>query len=157
MKGKRIIWILLVGVIIVIQLIPSGRPEVKENNPNDLLVTVNVPDSVAQFLRRSCYDCHSNQTHYPWYTYVEPVSWLISRDVRLGREHLNFSQWGEIDKMQKAKLLSDIVDEVSAHDMPMGIYILMHPRARLEGTDRQYIVDWANGYGEDLFRQEGYP
>lgn len=150
MKEKTI-WMILIAIIVIMQLIPSGRPEVINENPNGLLVNNDVPDSVAYILRTTCYDCHSNETVYPWYSYVAPVSWLISRDTRLGREELNFSNWESNDKMKKAKLLSDIVEEVSDGGMPMAIYPLMHPEAKLTKADRQIIVDWAEEYAESLF------
>jgi hypothetical protein len=82
---------------------------------------------------------------------VAPVSWLVARDVRLGKEELNFSTWEDNDKMDKAKLLDNIVDEVSDGGMPMVIYPLMHPEAKLKKADRQAIVDWAESYAESLF------
>lgn len=150
MKAKTI-WIVLIATVVIMQLIPSGRPEVINENPNGLMVNNNIPNSVANILRTTCYDCHSNETNYPWYSYVAPVSWLISRDTKLGRAELNFSIWESNDKMKKAKLLSDIVEEVSDGGMPMAIYPLMHPEAKLTKADRQMIVDWADSYAESLF------
>jgi len=152
---KRITWIILsiiIALAVIIQLIPVNRPAVKVQNQADLLTNVAIPDSVAQLLKTSCYDCHSNQTTYPWYAHVAPVSWLVTRDVREGREHVNFSTWGDLDKKQKAGKLSDIMDEVSGKDMPLAIYPLMHPDAKLSDADRKAIVDWANRYGEQLFK-----
>lgn len=150
MKAK-VIWIILITIVVIMQLIPSGRPEVIMENPNGLMVNNNIPDSVANILRTTCYDCHSNETNYPWYSYVAPVSWLISRDTKLGRAELNFSIWESNDKMRKAKLLSDIIEQVSEGGMPMAIYPLMHPEAKLTKADRQMIVDWADSYAESLF------
>jgi len=150
MKAKTI-WIILVAIVVIMQLIPSGRPEVIKENPKGLFANNNVPDSVVYLLRTTCYDCHSNETIYPWYSYVAPVSWLVARDTRLGREELNFSNWESNDKMKKAKLLDDIVEEVSDGGMPMAIYPLMHPEAKLKKSDRQMIVDWADSHAESLF------
>ena len=150
MKAKTI-WIILIAIVVIMQLIPSGRPEVIKENPKGLFVNNDIPDSVAYLLRTTCYDCHSNETVYPWYSYVAPVSWLISRDTKLGREELNFSNWESNDKMKKAKLLDDIVEEVSDGGMPMAIYPLMHPEAKLKKSDRQMIVDWADSHAESLF------
>ncbi len=150
MKGKKI-WIILVALIVIMQLIPSGRPDVVKENKDDLLVNNAIPDSVAYFLRTACYDCHSNESVYLWYSYVAPVSWLVARDVRLGKEELNFSTWESNDKMKKAKLLDDIVDEVSDGGMPMVIYPLLHPEAKLKKADRQLLVDWAESFAEALF------
>lgn len=151
MKIKRIIWIAIVAAALLIQLIPNDRPEVVENNTGDFLSTVLLPDSLANMLRISCYDCHSNETNYPWYAYVAPVKWLVNRDVRNGRKDMNFSNWGSSDKMQQAKMLSNISDEVGDHAMPLAIYPLMHPAAKLKEEERKLIIDWAEAYGESLF------
>lgn len=149
-KGK-IIWIVLIAIVVVVQLIPSGLPDVISENKDDLILNSNVPDSVAYLLKNTCYDCHSNETAYPWYSYVAPVSWLVARDTKLGREELNFSNWAANDKMKMAKYLDDIIDEVSDGAMPMAIYPIMHPEAKLTKSDRQMIVDWAEDYAEGLF------
>lgn len=148
---KKIIWLVLIGIIVILQLIPNGRPESTDFNPNDLIVNNTLPDSVSVIFKTSCYDCHSNQSIYPWYSYVAPVSWLVARDVRNGRKELNFSDWESLDKMDKAKLLDNIIDEVSDGSMPLQIYPIMHPEAKLKKSDRQMIVDWAESYGESLF------
>ena len=151
MNWKKIIWIAVVAVIVIVQLIPSGRPEVIDINPNDLIVNNALPDSISNLLKSACYDCHSNETVYPWYAYVAPVSWLVSRDTRLGRGEVNFSDWEQLIKMDKAKLLGDIADEVEDGIMPMPIYILMHPEAKLTMEQRQLIVDWTDEFAESLF------
>jgi hypothetical protein len=152
-KGKTI-WIALIAIVVVMQLLPSGLPEVTNQNTNDLIVNNKIPDSVVYLLKTACYDCHSNETVYPWYSYLAPVSWLVARDTKLGREELNFSLWESNNKMKKAKYLDNIVEEVSDGGMPMAIYPLMHPEAKLIKSDRQMIVDWAEEYGEGLFRGE---
>jgi hypothetical protein len=146
-------WILIaiVGIFVVIQFIPSNRPEVIEDNPSDLIFNNTIPDSVSMLLQAACYDCHSNQTKYPWYAHVAPVSWLVARDTRIGREHLNFSDWETFSKMDKAKQLGDIVDEVEDGTMPMPIYVLMHPEAKLTIEQRELLADWSDGFAESLF------
>ncbi len=149
-KGK-IIWSIIIAVVIIIQLIPSGKPDVIESNKNDLLVNNHIPDSVSHILKNACYDCHSNETIYPWYAYIAPVSWLVSRDTKIGRENLNFSEWELLSKMDKAKMLDEIVDEVESGAMPMSIYVVMHPEAKLSMSDRDMIMNWADDFGEKLF------
>jgi hypothetical protein len=148
---KKTIWISLVVIFIVIQLIPSGRPDVIKDNPNDLIRNVQVPEKVQQMLRAACYDCHSNESIYPWYAYVAPVSFLVSRDIRVGREELNFSDWKTFDKIEQAKLLDKITEEVDEGEMPMAIYPPLHPEAKLSADDRQRIIDWADSLAESLF------
>jgi len=150
---KKIAWLSILAIIIIIQVIPTGRPEVIEQNKNDLLANNSIPDSVANLLKNACYDCHSNQTAYPWYAYVAPVSWLVVRDVKVGRKHMNFSEWESLSKTDKAKHLTDINDEVSMGSMPLVIYPIMHPEARLTAEERQMIVDWTDDFGEALFEK----
>jgi hypothetical protein len=151
MNWKKLLLIFLIAVVLIIQLIPSGRPEVIPDNPNDLILNNSIPDSVTNLLRSACYDCHSNQTKYPWYAYVAPVSWLVSRDTKLGRAHLNFSNWENNSKVDKAKLLGEIAEEVEDGVMPMPIYILMHPEAKLTAGQREMIVGWSDRFAESLF------
>ena len=145
-------WVIILAVLTgLLQLFPSKRPQNVVSDSGDLLLTGTVPDSIANLLKTSCYDCHSNQTHYRWYSYVAPVKWLIVRDVREGRAKLNFSEWGSTNNMDKAGHLSDMIDEVKDGKMPMKVYTYMHPRAKLDERQRKMLVDWANSCGERLF------
>jgi len=148
---KKTIWITLLVIFIVVQLIPSGRPEVIKDNPNDLLLNNQVPTAVENMLRTACYDCHSNESIYPWYAYIAPVSFLVNRDIRVGREELNFSDWEAFNKVEKAKLLDGIIEAVEAEEMPMAIYPPLHPEAKLSTEDRKVLTDWAESFAESLF------
>ena len=150
MKLKRIV-LLLLGIVVLIQFIPSNLPDVSFENPNDLLANNDVPESIENLLRTSCYDCHSNETVYPWYSYVAPVSFLISKDTREGRHHLNFSEWEKMDAIEKAEALDDIADEVEEGEMPLKIYTTMHSNARMSDADRNALAEWAEEMGEELF------
>lgn len=151
-KGK-IVWLVIAGVFVILQFIPSGRPESSDNNPGDLLKNNEVPVPVSNMLRAACYDCHSNETHYPWYAYVAPVSWLVSRDVRLGRGDLNLSDWEQFSKEDQLKLLDEMGEEVADGNMPMVIYPLTHPEAKLSPSDREDFVAWTEDFGESILRK----
>ena len=148
----RVIWIVLLVIVVGIQFVPSGLPMVVKENNNDLLLNNTVPDSVAVLLKAACYDCHSNESNYLWYSYVAPVSWLIARDVNLGKKELNFSNWESLKKMKKAQYLDEIYEAVSDRSMPMEIYPIMHPEAKLTKNHRALIADWAEGFAEELFK-----
>jgi len=147
---KKVIWIILL-ILIGLQFIPVDKPQVTGNNPNDLLSVVSVPDTVADILKNSCYDCHSNQTIYPWYSHVAPVSWLVAKDVREGREHVNFSNWQALELTKKAEHLENMIDEIKDGEMPMSIYTAIHQDARLSEEQQKLIIDWINDYGNSLF------
>jgi len=123
--------------LVGIQFIPVDR-----SNPP---VTSEVPASAAvnAVIRRACYDCHSNETVWPWYSRVAPVSFLVARDVHEGRRHLNFSTWGQYSPAKQAKAVRDIWEQVSTGEMPMAIYLPMHPHARLSPVDKAVFEAWA--------------
>ena len=106
---------------------------------------VDAPPEVKLLLKRACYDCHSHETAWPWYTSVAPVSWLVHRDVTDGRRHLNFSSWATVAPERKAKKLKELVEEVQGGDMPPWFYLPMHPAAKLTPAEQQVLVGWANG------------
>ncbi len=140
-------WQYLLGIpvvlILVLQLVPNELPSVESDNPGDLIGSGIISDDVAQLLKTACYDCHSNEPSYPWYAHVAPTSWLVSRDVREAREELNFSNWENYDLIDQIGKLDDIYSEVEEGKMPLGIYTIMHPSAKLSEEQRQAIVSWA--------------
>ena len=124
------------GIIIAIQFIPVDR-----SNPpveGDLMEAT----ELKTVFKKSCYDCHSNETIWPWYSYVAPVSWLVADDVHKGRKHLNFSNWQNIEVRKVAKAKEEIWEMVSEGEMPLGKYVLLHPEAKLSEKDKQLIKDW---------------
>jgi Haem-binding domain len=141
-------------VLIIIQFIPSDLPQTSSDNPGDVTKSGLVSQDVARLLKTSCYSCHSNETKYPWYSYVAPVSWLVVRDVRVGRDELNFSQWQDYDQRRMLRKLDDITSEVGEGRMPMGIYTIMHPSAKLDDVQRELIVAWAEATMDSLAEEE---
>ena len=151
MKIVKLLILVLLIAVVIIQFIPNDKPEVVLTNENDLIYNNQLPENIRVMLKESCYDCHSNETIYPWYSYVAPISWLVVRDIKLGRDELNFSHWESQSKIDKAKNLDKIIDEVTDENMPMPIYTIMHANAKLSDDDRQLITEWADSYAESLF------
>jgi hypothetical protein len=151
MNWKRITLYIILAIIILIQFIPAGRPELGTSHENDLLYNNEIPEDIAGMLRASCYDCHSYEVNYPWYSYVAPVSWLVARDIREGLKELNFSEWESQSKMDKAKNLDEIIDEITEGEMPMPIYTIIHRNAKLTDEQKEQLADWADSYAESLF------
>lgn len=139
---------------LAIQLVPNELPAVEAANSGDLIGSGIVSEEISGILKTSCYDCHSNETKYPWYSYVAPVSWLVSKDVREGREELNFSTWQDYDMMEKLEKLDDIAIEVGEGEMPMGIYTAIHSSAKLDDAQRQLIVEWAEATMDVVVEEE---
>jgi hypothetical protein len=143
MKLWQSILLGLAVIFIGIQFVPNELPPAESTNPGDIVLNGLASEEISTMLKTSCYSCHSNETVYPWYSYVAPSSWLVAKDVREGREELNFSIWQEYDMMDKLKVLDDIAIEVKEGRMPMGIYTLIHTHAKLDDAQRAKIVTWA--------------
>jgi hypothetical protein len=127
--------------LVAIQFVPVDR-----TNPP---VETEVPASteVREVLRRSCYDCHSNETVWPWYSYVAPVSWLVARDVHKGREELNFSSWNRLTTKEQIEALHESWETVEEGEMPLWFYLPTHPKARLSARDRSILRAWSQSMG----------
>jgi len=102
-----------------------------------------VPDPVMKTLRRACFDCHSNETRWPWYSRLPIASWLIERDVRTGRGQLNFSRWAQYNRFVRAELLDKVCERVTAGEMPLRQYLMLHGDARLSNTDVDGLCEWS--------------
>jgi len=152
-KKLKILLLILAAIFILIQVIPFGKPSNKPVFGNDLLETGTVPDDIAALIKNTCYDCHSQHVRLPWYAHVAPVSWLVARDVKVGREHLDFNNWGSLTKKEKLKILDELGEEVDTENMPMKIYTVMHGDARLSQTQRDMIVRWAEQMAEQVFEE----
>lgn len=119
---------------------------VERTNP-PTTAAVSAPAEVADILRRACYDCHSNETAWPWYSHVVPASWLVAHDVKEGREHLNFSEWGTMPAEKQAHALEEIVEEVEKGAMPLANYVRLHPEAKVNEADLAALRRWAEAIG----------
>ena len=129
--------ITLAAVLVLIQFIPAARtnPAVESD--------VFAPDAVTEILRKACYDCHSHETAWPWYSRVAPVSWWMADHVEHGRGDLNFSRWPLFDLEAQRHLLGDIEEEVMEGEMPLWSYRLGHPEARLTEEEKETLLNWA--------------
>ena len=110
-----------------------------------LLAGADVNPAITQIMERSCQNCHSEKTAWPWYSYVAPVSWLIEKDVHDARSHMNLSRWSEYSSEKKQELLTRLAAAVRSRQMPPPRYTLMHPNEKLSTTDLEQIYQWARG------------
>jgi Haem-binding domain len=135
-------WVLLCVLVIVV--LGSFLTRLPESARNDapLLPGAQIDPALLALLRRSCADCHSDTTRYPWYSYVAPVSWLIASDVSDGRRHLNLSRWNEYPVVRRMRSLSEIANQVKDGDMPLIQYTLIHRDARLKPAEVNAIFQW---------------
>jgi len=135
MKKALLILVALLGAI---QLI---RPD-RTNPPVDTKIALHAPEKVAKILKRSCYDCHSDETVWPWYSDIAPLSWSIVGHVNDGRKALNFSRWATIDPKTKTKRLKRAVKTTANGMMPLSSYLWIHKDAKLSKEDKEILKTW---------------
>ena len=137
--GRVVKWAAIAFCVafIAIQLVPVSRtnPPVEGDFRGSA--------EVVSVLRRACYDCHSNQTVWPWYSRVAPVSWVIAHDVTEGRAELNFSTWDQLSTEKQAKAMKESWKEVAEGEMPTWYYVVLHPEARLSANDQSVLQAWS--------------
>ena len=124
------------GLFVLVQLVPLPR-----TNP-PVETEVDAPPAARAVLERSCYDCHSNRTRWPWYAWVAPASWLVLRDVHQARKHMNFSTWNRYDAKERAENLEGIAEMVEEGEMPPWFYLPLHRDARLSAADVAALEAW---------------
>lgn len=147
---KVIFWSLV--AFTMIQFIPVD----KTNKPVDAKVnfaeTRKAPEKVRTLLKGACYDCHSNETAYPKYAYIAPISWSIKSHINEGREHLNFSVWETYNKDLKESMLNKSIQTIQTKTMPMPGYIVYHKEANLTEAERSLLIH----YFEEMLKSKAY-
>ena len=142
--------IVLVVIFIGIQFVRPARTNPQVDETQTIFARTQMTPEVSAILDRSCRDCHSNKTVWPWYTNVAPISWWLSDHVSQGRNDLNISEWGRLDRDRQDRKLREICDEVSDNMMPLSSYLPMHPQARLSEQDKKILCDWTDAERERL-------
>lgn len=136
---------LLIGFIIVFIAAQFFQPTKNEgitSSPQDITRAVTVPEEVFTILQRSCYDCHSNHTSYPWYDRISPVSWWVANHIKEGKIELNFTEFGNYSAKKQLKKLKEIRETVEQDEMPLSSYLVMHRDARLSNTQKSMLINW---------------
>ncbi len=142
MKKALKIILLVISVFAVIQLVPVDRTNPPVDRKINFVDVMQTPPNVSEILKNSCYDCHSNETEYPDYAYVAPISWSVKHHVNEGREHLNFSVWGSYNQYLKKSMLQKAADQVNDGKMPMPGYVVYHEEAKLSAAQRKLLTDY---------------
>src|ERR1051326_1377513 len=149
---KTLKWfaIVLVVVLLGIELVRPGVTSPPVDESQTINAQMQMTPAVASILERSCRDCHSNKTVWPWYTKLAPVSWWLADHVNEGRENLNVSEWGKLPKDRQDRKLRQICDEIQDGGIPLSWYLPMHPAAKLSEQDKKTVCDWTDKERERL-------
>ncbi len=140
----------LVVVFVAAQAIPVARTNPPVDPSKTLAASLRVPPDVSATFQRSCQDCHSNQTTWPWYSQVAPFSWLLARHVTEGRRELNMSEWAQYQVRRKDRKLKEICEQVQKGSMPMTSYLLIHRDAAVSPQEKTSICQWTDGVRKQL-------
>lgn len=154
---KKILKILVVALFIGFVAIQFVRPE-KTNppvNPSETMqAAMQVPENVQTVLKRSCSDCHSHETVYPFYSNIAPISWQVIDHINDGRKHLNFSVWNTYEAKKKKRKLEEICEQLQSGEMPMSQYTLIHREAIVSADDIKIVCDWTTAEVEKIIKNE---
>ena len=121
---------------------PARNESFEQDITANFTKVYNVPKNVEAIVRTSCYDCHSNNTNYPWYSNVQPVGFFMEHHIKEAKEDLNFSEWGNYSKRKQENKLDRIVKQIKSDEMPLASYTLIHKNARLTTVQKEEIMDW---------------
>lgn len=155
MAKKKQIAIVLLIAFIIIQFFRPTRNSGSADSPNDITHFTAVSAEVKSVLEKSCYDCHSDHTDYPWYTNIQPVGWWMNDHVNEGKREVNFSQFNSYRIKRKMRKFHEIAEQLEEDEMPLNSYLWIHHDAKLDDAQKKLIVDWAKENQQKL--EEQYP
>ena len=143
-KTLKIVVIVLAAAFVIAQFIRPNQENPPVNLADTLETSVAVPENVEAILKRSCNDCHTNTTVYPWYAKITPSNWFLDNHIQDGRRELNFSIWNTYQAKRKNKKLEEVCEQVKTGEMPLPSYLWIHRDATLREGDANILCDWAN-------------
>lgn len=137
-------------VFIAIQFIQPAKNISSQVSATDISKTIPVPDNVQVILVNACYDCHSNNTNYPWYAYIQPVGWLLGSHIADAKGKLNFNEFGNLSSRRQISKLDGIANSIKDGIMPLSSYKLMHKSANLSDNEKAILINWAQQSRDSL-------
>lgn len=132
----------LLVIFVAIQFIRIDKTNPEYDEAADFITMTQPPSEIATLIKNACYDCHSHQAKYPWYSNVAPISWMVEHHIEEGREHLNFSTWGTYEAKKVNHKLEECMEEIKKGNMPMKPYVLMHSEAKMTDEQKTALVAW---------------
>jgi len=140
----------LLVVFVGIQFVPTKRNQSDNISESDFMIVYNVPEQIENKIKVSCYDCHSNNTQYPWYNKIQPVAWFLEGHIKKAKEELNFSEFGDYSKRRQKNKLKSIINRIRDNEMPLPSYILMHKDAVLSESEKSELENWISNLRDSL-------
>jgi hypothetical protein len=139
---KKNIGIAIVLFLAIAQFFKIDKVNPEVHSDQDFLSVTNPPEKVATMIKNQCYDCHSNESTYPWYADYAPLSWWVKYNVNGAREKMNFSTWGLLPEKKRIGFTQEIVEALEEGEMPVAIYVWGHEKAQFPDEDNKALLDW---------------
>ena len=146
---KIIAWIAL-GALVVIQFFPTDKNESYTTPETDFVLVNKVPSEIENQLMQSCYDCHSNNTVYPWYSKIQPAAWFLEDHIKEGKAELNFNEWDSLSSRRKASKLRSIIKQIENGEMPLDSYTLIHSEATFTEAEAEELINFITQLKDSL-------
>lgn len=150
MKAVKVTGFFLLIVLVGIQFMSTERNQSDVVPQTDFMLANDVPENIGNILKTSCYDCHSNNTEYPWYDKIQPIAWILEDHILHGKEELNFSEWGTYSSRRKNSKLKSIISQIEDDEMPLTSYTLIHWDAKLSKTEKKIVLEWMSKLKDSL-------
>lgn len=150
MKLVKIIAIILLVVFVGIQFITVGLNQSNSIPRTDFMLVNDVPNGIKDKLQVSCYDCHSNNTKYPWYNKIQPIAWFLEDHIEEGKAELNFNEWDSLSNRRKVSKLRSIIKQIESGEMPLDSYTLIHKDAKFSEAEKEEIISWITQLKDSL-------
>lgn len=150
MKIVKIIAVILLVVFVGIQFVPTERNQSDVIPQSDFVMVNKPPKNISMILQESCYDCHSNNTEYPWYNKMQPVAWFLEDHIKEGKAELNFNEWDEYSNRRKNSKIKSIVNQIEDDEMPLSSYTLIHRDAILSTSEKELVINYMKQIKDSL-------
>jgi hypothetical protein len=141
-KVIKIIALVLLVAFVGIQFMPTDLNQSNVVPDTDFLLVNNVPKIIEKKLQVSCYDCHSNNTKYPWYNRIQPVAWVLEDHIKEGKSELNFNEWGDYSDRRKNSKLRSIISQIEDDEMPLESYTYIHSDAIFSADEKKEMIQF---------------
>ena len=141
-KWHRVALGVLFIVLVGIQFIPIQRNETELVSNADFIKSYQPPIDIGNMIQSSCYNCHSNQSRYPWYSNVQPIGWLLQNHISEGKSELNLSEFGNLSNRMKRMKIKSIISQIADDKMPHPSYVLMHSDAKLDSLKKAHLINY---------------
>ncbi len=150
MKIVKIIALILLVVFVGIQFVPTEHNQSDIIPKSDFVMVNKPPKNVSMILQESCYDCHSNNTDYPWYNKIQPVAWFLEDHIKEAKNELNFNDWNDLSDRRKNSKLKSIINQIEDDEMPLTSYTLIHRDAILSPSEKELIINYMKQIKDSL-------